>query len=80
VITASLLQAIGLQATPGPAVTQRVAHTEILDGSAGKAEPLIAWLQSYFGATVTPVPAPSSGPAVTVVLGSDYAAKTFAVR
>ena len=80
VITASLLQAIGLQATAGPAATQRVAHTEILDGSAGKAEPLIAWLQSYFGATVTPVPAPSSGPAVTVVLGSDYAAKTFAVR
>ena len=76
-ITASLLQAIGLQASAGPANPQRVAHTQILNGSGGKAAALTTWLASYFGATVTPVPAPTSGPAITVVLGSDYTSKTF---
>jgi hypothetical protein len=38
---------------------------------------LVAWLQSYFGATVTTVPTPTSGPAVTLRLGSDFTAKAF---
>ena len=76
-IMASVLQAIGLDATEGPVNPQRIAHTEILDGSGGTAVPLIAWLQSYFAATVTTVPAPASGPAVTVILGSDFTSKTF---
>jgi hypothetical protein len=37
----------------------------------------VAWLHSYFGGTITVVPAPASGPAVTLVLGSDFTLKTF---
>ena len=39
---------------------------------AGKAPAMVIWLQSYFGAVVKPVPTPASGPAVTVLLGSDF--------
>jgi LCP family protein required for cell wall assembly len=76
-ITTSVFQAIGLNASSGPASAQRVSQTEILDGSGGSAAALVSWLQSYFGGIVKPVPAPSAGPAVTVVLGSDFTSKAF---
>jgi LCP family protein required for cell wall assembly len=76
-ILTSLLQAEGWGATLGPPAAQRVAQTQILDGSGGKAAATVSWLQAYFGAVVTTVPAPSSGASVTVVLGSDFTLKTF---
>jgi len=76
-IMTSLLQAEGWQATLAPPATQRVTQTQILDGSGGKAMATVAWLQSYFGGAITVVPAPASGPSVTVVLGSDFTLKTF---
>jgi LCP family protein required for cell wall assembly len=76
-IVTSLLQAQGWQASVGPATTQRVTQTQILDGSGGRAAGTVAWLQDYFGGVVTPVAAPTSGPTVTVVLGSDFTLKTF---
>jgi len=76
-IMTSLLQAQGWQASVGPATTQRVAQTQILDGSGGRAAGTVAWLQDYFGAAVTTVAAPASGPTVTVLLGSDFTMKTF---
>src|SRR5205807_1595074 len=63
-----LLQAEGWQATLAPApAAQRVAQTQILDGSGGRAVATVAWLQSYFGGVITVVPAPAGGPSVTVV-------------
>jgi LCP family protein required for cell wall assembly len=76
-IMTSLLQAEGWEASVAPPATQRVTQTQILDGSGGRAAAMVAWLQDYFGAVVTPVPAPASGPSVTVVLGSDFTLKTF---
>jgi len=76
-IMASLLQAQGLNARPGPATRLRVAQTQILDGSDGSAAATVAWLQSYFGGVVVPAAAPASGPSVTVLLGSDFTLKTF---
>jgi len=76
-IITALLQAEGWGATLGPPAAQRVAQTQILDGSGGRAAATVAWLQDYFGAVVTTVPAPSSGASVTVVLGSDFTLKTF---
>ncbi|TMF47960.1 MAG: LytR family transcriptional regulator, partial [Chloroflexi bacterium] len=76
-IMASLLQAQGLNARPGPATRLRVAQTQILDGSGGSAAATVAWLQSYFGGVVVPAAAPASGPSVTVLLGSDFTLKTF---
>jgi len=76
-IMTSLLQAQGWQASLGPATTQRVAQTQILDGSGGSAAATVAWLQDYFGGTVVTVAAPASGPTVTVLLGSDFTLKTF---
>ncbi|HLB76811.1 MAG TPA: LytR C-terminal domain-containing protein, partial [Candidatus Dormibacteraeota bacterium] len=76
-IMTALLQAEGWGATLGPPAAQRVAQTQILDGSGGRAAATVAWLQDYFGAVVTTVPAPSSGASVTVVLGSDFTLKTF---
>jgi len=76
-IMTSLFQAQGWSATLGPAAAQRVAQTQILDGSGGRALATVAWLQDYFGAVVTTVPVPSSGAKVTVVLGSDFTLKTF---
>lgn len=76
-IMASLLQAEGWGATLGPPATRRASQTEILDASGGKAAATVSWLQDYFGAVVTTVPAPSSGAIVTVVLGSDFTLKTF---
>jgi LCP family protein required for cell wall assembly len=76
-IMTSLLQAQGWQASVGPAATQRVAQTQILDGSGGRAPTTVAWLEDYFGVVATAVAAPASGPAVTVVLGSDFTLKTF---
>ena len=76
-IMTSLLQAQGWDATVGPATTQRVAQTQILDGSGGRAATTVAWLQDYFGGVVTTVAAPASGPTVTVLLGSDFTLKTF---
>jgi hypothetical protein len=73
----SLLQAEGWGATLGPPPAQRVTQTQVLDGSGGKAAATVSWLQDYFGAVVTTVPAPSSGASVTVVLGSDFTLKTF---
>jgi len=78
-IMASLLQAQGLNARPGPATRLRVAQTQILDGSGGSAAATVAWLQSYFGGVVVPAAAPASGPSVTVLLGSDFTLKTFPV-
>jgi LCP family protein required for cell wall assembly len=76
-IMTSLLQAEGWGATVGPPATQRVTQTQILDGSGGRAAATVGWLQEYFGAVATTVPAPSSGATVTVVLGSDFTLKTF---
>jgi LCP family protein required for cell wall assembly len=76
-IMTSLLQSAGWGATLGPPAAQKVAQTQILDGSGGKATATVAWLQDYFGAVVTTVPAPSGGAGVTVVLGSDFTLKTF---
>lgn len=76
-IMTSLFQSEGWTATLGPAPVQRVVKTEIHDGSAGTAAATVAWLQSYFDAVVVPVPTPSSGPSVTVVLGSDFTTKAF---
>jgi len=76
-IMASLFQAQGWEASAGPATTQRVTQTQILDGSGGRAAATVAWLQDYFGVLATPVAAPASGPSVTVLLGSDFTLKTF---
>ena len=76
-IMASLLQAEGWEATVGPATAQRVTQTQILDGSGGTAATTVTWLQNYFGGAVTRVAAPAGGPAVTVVLGSDFTLTTF---
>lgn len=76
-IMTSLLQAEGWDATLGPAAAPRVVQTQILDGSGGRAAATVAWLQNYFGGVVSAVAAPSSGPSVTVVLGSDFTLKTF---
>ena len=76
-IMTGLLQAQGWQASIGPATTQRVAQTQILDGSGGSAAATVAWLQDYFGGVVTPVAAPATGPHVTVLLGSDFTLKAF---
>ncbi len=78
-ITASLLQGIGLPAREGPVSPTRYLQSQILDGSAGKDPALVSWLQSYFGATVTPVPAPTTGPAITVIIGYNFNSKTFPV-
>jgi len=76
-ILTSLLQAEGWDARLGPATTRRVAQTEILDGSGGGAATTVAWLKSYFGAVVTTVAPPASGPGVTVIIGSDFTQRTF---
>ena len=76
-ILTSLLQAEGWDARLAPASTRRVAQTEILDGSGGSATTTVAWLKSYFGAVVTTVPPPASGPAITVIIGSDFTQRTF---
>ena len=77
-IMTSLLQAEGWAASLGPASPRLLAKTEIIDGSGGSAAATVAWLQSYFeGAVVVAVPAPTSGPLVTVVLGSDFTQKAF---
>jgi LCP family protein required for cell wall assembly len=76
-IMTSLLQAEGWEATVAPPARQRVTQTQILDGSGGRAAAMVAWLQDYFGAVVTTVPAPATGPTVTVLLGSDFTLKTF---
>ena len=76
-IMTSLLQAQGWEASVAPPTTQRLTQTQILDGSGGRAAAMVAWLQDYFGAVVTTVEAPASGPSVTVVLGSDFTLKTF---
>jgi LCP family protein required for cell wall assembly len=76
-IMTSLLQAQGWEASVAPPTTQRLTQTQILDGSGGRAAAMVAWLQDYFGAVVTTVEAPASGPSVTVVLGSDFTWKTF---
>jgi polyisoprenyl-teichoic acid--peptidoglycan teichoic acid transferase len=76
-IMTTLLQAEGWDATLAPATAPRVAQTQILDGSGGRAAATVAWLETYFGGVVTTVAAPSSGPSVTVVLGSDFTLKTF---
>jgi LCP family protein required for cell wall assembly len=76
-IMTALLQAEGFNANLGPLTSLRVTQTEILDGSAGKAPAMVIWLQSYFGAVVKTVATPASGPAVTVLLGSDFTGKAF---
>ncbi|HKV30171.1 MAG TPA: LCP family protein [Candidatus Dormibacteraeota bacterium] len=76
-IMASLLQAQGWEASVAPPTAQRVTQTQILDGSRGRAAAMVAWLQTYFGAVVTTVAPPASGPTVTVLLGSDFTVKTF---
>jgi polyisoprenyl-teichoic acid--peptidoglycan teichoic acid transferase len=76
-IMTALLQAQGWDASVGPATTQRVTQTQILDGSGGRAATTVSWLQDYFGGVVTTVAAPTSGPSVTVLLGSDFTLKTF---
>jgi len=76
-IMTSLLQAEGWQASLAPPAAQRVAQTQILDGSGGKAVATVVWLQSYFGGVISVVPAPASGPSVTLLLGSDFTWKTF---
>jgi LCP family protein required for cell wall assembly len=79
-IMTSLLQAEGFNASQAAPLTQRVAQTQIMDGSGGKAPALTAWLESYFAGVVTTVPVPASGPVITVVLGSDFTARAFPVH
>jgi LCP family protein required for cell wall assembly len=79
-IITSLMQAEGFNAIQAPPSTERAVQTRILDGSGGKASALTAWLQSYFGGVVSTVPVAATGPAVTVVLGSDFTARTFPVH
>jgi polyisoprenyl-teichoic acid--peptidoglycan teichoic acid transferase len=77
-IVTSLLQAEGWVASSGPAPARLVTRTEIHDGSGGRAASTVTWLQTYFeGASVVTVPAPTSGPAVTVVLGPDFTGTAF---
>jgi len=77
-IMASLLQAQGWAASLGPPSARLLLRTEIRDGSGGSASATVAWLQGYFdSALVVTVPAPTSGPTVTVVLGSDFTMKAF---
>jgi LCP family protein required for cell wall assembly len=77
-IMVPLLQAQGWTASLGPPSPRLLSKTEIRDGSGGTAAATIAWLQGYFdNAVVLTVPAPTNGPAVTVVLGSDFTLKTF---
>ena len=61
-IMTSLLQAEGWEAIVAPPAKQRVTQTQILDGSGGRAASMVAWLQDYFGAVITTVPAPPSDP------------------
>lgn len=75
-VMTSLMQNIGWNATQGPNAPL-VAQTQIRDGSGGTAAATVAWLQQYFKAPVVLVPAPSTGPAVSVVLGSDFTVKAF---
>ena len=79
-IVTSLLQAEGFNVSQAPPWAQRVTTTQILDGSGGKASALTDWLQRYFGGVVTTVPVSTSGPSVTVVLGSDFTTRTFPVH
>jgi LCP family protein required for cell wall assembly len=76
-ITSSLLKALGFDSRVGPAATRSILHSQIVDGSGGKAQALVSWLQGYFNATVQTVPPPASGPVVTVVLGSDFTSEAF---
>src|SRR5438270_4295567 len=76
-IMTSLLQAEGWAASLGPATTERVAQTQILDGSGGSAAATVAWLQDYFGGTVTTVAAPPSGPPGTLLPGPDLTLNTL---
>ncbi len=75
-VVTSLMQNIGWNATQGPAAPL-VAQTQIRDGSGGTASATVAWLQQYFRAAVVVVPAPKTGPAISVVLGSDFTTKAF---
>jgi len=75
-VMTGLMQEIGWNASQGssaPLVTQ----TQIRDGSGGAAAGTVAWLQQYFKAVVVVEPAPSAGPAISVVLGPDFTAKAF---
>ncbi|HEY8677151.1 MAG TPA: LCP family protein [Candidatus Dormibacteraeota bacterium] len=76
-IVASLLQAAGWNASAAGAAGPAVLQTQIQDGSSGRGASTIAWLQEYFNAQVVVVPPPASGPAVTVLLGSDFTLKAF---
>ena len=77
-VMTSLMQNIGWNASLGPNAPL-LAQTQIRDGSGGTAAATVAWLQQYFKATVVVVPAPSTGPVVSVVLGSDFTTKAFPV-
>jgi hypothetical protein len=75
-VISGLMQEIGWNASQGSSAPL-VAQTQIRDGSGGTAAGTVAWLQQYFKAVVVVVPAPSSGPAVSVVLGPDFTARAF---
>jgi LCP family protein required for cell wall assembly len=78
-VLTELLADLGWQTSLGPPATaQRLVQTQILDRTGGAAPATLAWLQSFFNATVVPI-APSDGaPPITVVLVSDFTTRAFA--
>jgi LCP family protein required for cell wall assembly len=52
-----------------------VAHTQVLAGAAGSGADTARWMSSYFGGVATSPMA--DAPAVEVILGSDFTARTF---
>jgi LCP family protein required for cell wall assembly len=76
-IVAALFHNAGWNATALPVSGPRLAQTVIRDGSGGKGAATVAWLQAYLrvpAVVVTPEP---GGPAITVVLGSDFTQRAF---
>jgi LCP family protein required for cell wall assembly len=76
-VATDLLQGVGWNASVGPPLAQRLAQTEIRDGSGGTAAATVAWLAEFFKAPVVTVPAGANDPLVSVVLGSDFTLKAF---
>jgi LCP family protein required for cell wall assembly len=75
-VVTPLLANLGWKATVGPAGKSR-ARTTIFDGSAGSATDTVNWLKAFFDADVVTTPAPATGPAVSVVLGTDFTLRAF---
>jgi len=77
-VVADILQSVGWNASEGPSLTARqLAVTEIRDATGGTAPATLSWLQAFLGGRVIEEPVAESGPAITVVLGSDFTGKAF---